>query len=296
MNPTHPREVVERLRALGHAPNPLLGQNFLIDANIRNLIVDTAQVREGERVLEIGPGFGVLTGCLLERGARVVAVEKDPVLHAFLREEFGGHPRLELILSDFLDLNPGRWARSAIDHVVANLPYSSGSRMVVELTQLTDPPPDLTLTVQWEVAERLAAPAGTRQRGLLGVWAQRWYRVRIVKAIAGSCFYPVPEVKSAVVRLERADSAVAEGPRLAAFGRVLKAAFSQRRKQIRGILGQVTAPGLLPLEPEAVERVLKAVGIDARSRPEVLTGDQWRDLTDALLAERGPDGFKESIG
>ncbi len=283
MNLTSPREVSERMRQLGMAPNPLLGQNFLIDANIRNQILSTSNAGAGDTVLEIGPGLGVLTEGLLERGANVVAVEKDSILYAHLQELFGANPRLELIHSDFLDLDPTRWSRSAITQVVANLPYSSGSRMIVELAQLSDPPTALTLTVQLEVAERLAAGPGGRQRGLLGVLVQRWYAVRIVKTISGACFFPAPEVRSAIVRLERIDLNPADGVRLALFCKVAKAAFSQRRKQIRVILGRIEVPGYLPRDSAGVERVLEAAGIKSQSRPEELTVEQWDVLAGQLM-------------
>lgn len=284
MNLTSPREVAERMRQLGLEPNPLLGQNFLIDANIRNLILDASHIKAGETVLEIGPGLGVLTEGLLARGARVIAVEKDPPLHAHLRERFGGEARLELIRADFLDLDPARWCRGAIDQVVANLPYSSGSRMIVELAQLADPPRALTLTVQLEVAERLAAGPGGRERGLLGVLVQRWYAVRIVKTISGACFFPAPEVRSAIVRLDRIDPHPADTARLVLFGRLAKAAFSQRRKQIRVILGRVEVPGYLPRESADVLRDLAAAGINPQSRPEELTVGQWDALAAQLMA------------
>jgi 16S rRNA (adenine1518-N6/adenine1519-N6)-dimethyltransferase len=289
MNLTSPREVGERMRQLGLEPNPLLGQNFLIDANIRNQILNTSGAGAGDTVLEIGPGLGVLTEGLLERGAKVVAVEKDSVLYAHLQEHLGANPRLELIRADFLDLDPTRWSRSAISQVVANLPYSSGSRMIVELAQLIDPPIALTLTVQLEVAERLAAGPGGRQRGLLGVLVQRWYTVRIVKTISGACFFPAPEVRSAIVRLDRIDLQPAEGVRLALFCRVAKAAFSQRRKQIRVILGRVEVSGYLPLDAVGVERILAGAGIKPQSRPEELTVGQWDALAGQLMEESHRD-------
>ncbi len=262
-----------------------MGQSFLIDANIRDQIVAAAALKEGDRVLEIGPGLGVLTGALLETGATVVAVEKDEALSDWLQESLGDHPRFTLIRGDFLKQDIAGLSHG-ISSVVSNLPYSVGSRMLMEFFALDDPPPQLVVTVQREVGERMAAPPGGKIRGLLGVWAQLCYRVQIVRMINPSCFMPRPQVFSAVMRLQRLTKGVKTTPlERKAFRALTKEAFSQRRKQLGTVLCHSNARGALPADPAAW---LASVGLDPKLRAEALSIDQWIRLARAATAGATP--------
>lgn len=277
MKPTRPSEVQKVLLERRIFPSTALGQSFLIDAHIRDQIVAAAALKEGDRVLEIGPGLGVLTGALLETGASVVAVEKDAALCDWLQESLGDHPRFTLIRGDFLRQDIAGLSRGAAS-VVSNLPYSAGSRMLMEFFALDDPPPQLVVTVQREVGERMAAPPGGKVRGLLGVWAQLWYRVQIVRMINPSCFMPRPQVFSAVMRLQRLGSGQqTTAPERKAFRALTKAAFAHRRKQLGTVLGVCAARGALP----APSAWLQALGLDPRLRAEALSIEQWLRLARA---------------
>ncbi len=258
MNLTSPSQVKAWCIENGFHPNKVLGQNFLIDQNARNAIVDAglapragAASPDEMNVLEIGPGLGVLTEELLARGCRVTAIEKDPVLAERLPTAFGNPPNLTVVAGDALDWiararapqppttqppNPQTsQPLSTFSHMVSNLPYQAGTRILLDLVQ-TRAIPSLTVLVQTEVAERLAAEEGSKMRGLAGVWAQLDYDVKVVRKVSSSCFWPRPEIGSSVVRLDRHDRNVdltAETRRI--FHRLTKRAFEHRRKQLGSI-------------------------------------------------------------
>ncbi len=243
MNLTSPSQVKAWCIANGFHPNKVLGQNFLIDQNARNAIVDAglevcagAECPEVRNVLEIGPGLGVLTEELLARGCRVTAIEKDPVLAERLPTALGNPPNLTVVAGDALDwISQTSQTHQTFSHMVSNLPYQAGTRILLDLVQ-TRAIPSLTVLVQTEVAERLAAAEGSKMRGLAGVWAQLDYDVKIVRKVSASCFWPRPEVGSSVVRLERHDRNVgltAEARRV--FHRLTKRAFEHRRKQLGSV-------------------------------------------------------------
>ena len=218
----------------------MLGQNFLVDRNALESIVDAAALPTGARVLEIGPGLGVLTEEMLRRGYTVTAIEKDPVLAERLAEALGNPPNLTVHAGDALDLIK-EGACDGFPALVSNLPYQAGTRILLELTQRTGAPETAVGLVQTEVAERLAAGPGSKVRGLAGVWVQLDYDVQFVRAIKAACFWPRPEVGSTVVRLTRNHRNDARTPDWRArFRRITKQAFEHRRKQLGAIFkGQV---------------------------------------------------------
>lgn len=292
MNLTSPSQVRALLERLDIKPSSGLGQCFLIDANIRDIIVAASGVGLSDTVLEIGPGLGVLTEALVRTAGRVIAVEKDGRLAAHLRERFAGVVSLDIRQADFLELDPRFIISDGVTAVVSNLPYSVGSRMLMEMFALTVPPVSLTVTVQAEVGERLAAPPGDSERGLLSVWAQRAYRVEIRKIVSAACFCPRPKVQSAVVHLARRDESERRVVSAPLFMALTKGAFAYRRKQMGTILARIA--GGWGLEHEAALAALSDAGIEARTRPETLDTDAWRRLADGLTA-RGAKA-QEGIG
>ncbi len=248
MNLTSPSQVKAWCIAHDFHPNKVLGQNFLIDKNILLSIVDTGLEGAGAEpsVLEIGPGLGVLTQELLARGARVTAIEKDPVLADRLAASLGNPPNLTVIAGDALawlaqqrkkDETPFPIPHSPFPtipftHLISNLPYQSGTRILLDIL-ITRQIPALTVLVQTEVAERLAAPEGSKTRALAGVFAQLDYDVRVVRKVPPTCFWPRPNVSSAIVKLTRHDrnAALTEQERRT-FRSLAKQAFEHRRKQL----------------------------------------------------------------
>ena len=241
MNLTSPSQVKAWCISNGFHPNKTLGQNFLIDMNVRDAIADAGL--SGRHVLEIGPGLGVLTEALLARGAEVTAIEKDPVLAARLADALKSPAGLRVVAGDALDAlaRPESFGLvlEDFDCLVSNLPYQAGTRILLEFVQRRLPP-SMTVLVQTEVAERLAAKEGGKTRGLAGVWTQLDYDVRIVRRVSASCFWPRPEVGSTVVRLDRHDrNAGMSAEERKTFHRITKLAFEHRRKQLGNVLGDM---------------------------------------------------------
>ncbi len=276
VNLTSPTQVQGLLRQLNVEPSGALGQNFLIDVHIRDIIINDADPTPEDVVLEIGPGLGVLTEVLARRAGKVIAIEKDDRLAEHLRREFEGQEFVEIIHADALEIDLKLLADWGVTRVVSNLPYSVGSRILMNLFALQCPPERITVTVQLEVGERLVAGSGQSERGLLGVWAQRAYDVKVRKIISPTCFCPAPKVKSAVVGLNRL--AVFNDLGRLPFLKLTKEVFAFRRKQVGTILRR--------LEPDmgddAIKGVLSDLGIDPKTRPEMLTNDEWQALSDQL--------------
>jgi 16S rRNA (adenine1518-N6/adenine1519-N6)-dimethyltransferase len=280
VNLTAPSEVKALLDRLDFRPSKVLGQNFLIDANILRIMLATAHLTQEDAVLEVGPGLGVLTEWLARWAGRVIAVEKDRRLFAHLRERFAGIRNLELVEGDALKTDLEGWLAGGVNKVVSNLPYSVASRLIFSLVESPHPPEQMVVTVQREVADRLAAGPGTKDYGLISVMTQLRYQVGAVKNVSPSCFLPAPDVWSAIVNLALRSPAP-PGPRDAPhFKALIKTAFAQRRKQMASILrrGKATAD---------LESILKTAGVDPRARPENLAPAQWVSLSDALAEESG---------
>jgi len=261
----------ERLR-----PRKTLSQNFLTDPAALDAIVEAAELAPGDRVVEIGPGLGVLTRRLLAAGARVLAVELDARLAEYLRRELYGIDAFELIEADALSLHPREMFPGEPFKVVANIPYHITSPLLHAFLE-GDRPPDLTvLLVQLEVAERVAAPPG--QMSYLSVFAQNVAAAEVVARVAAAAFEPAPDVDSAVLRLRRRDEPVVPaGDGREPFYRVVQAGFRQRRKQVHNGLTRE-----LPLDRAVVEAALDACGIDPERRPQTLTVAEWACLATDL--------------
>ena len=263
----------ERLR-----PRKSLSQNFLTDPVALDAIVDAAELSPGDRVVEVGPGLGVLTRRLLAAGASVLAVELDARLAEYLRRELYGVDRFELVEADALSLHPREMFPGERFKVVANIPYHITSPLLHAFLEGERPPALTVLLVQLEVAERVAAPPG--QMSYLSVFVQNVASAEVVARVPAAAFEPAPDVDSAVLRLRRRDSpAVPVGEGREPFYRVVQAGFRQRRKQVHNGLSRE-----LPLDREIVEAALAACGVDPERRPQTLSVDEWA----CLAADLGP--------
>lgn len=261
----------ERLR-----PRKSLSQNFLTDPEALDAIVAAAELEPGDRVVEIGPGLGVLTRRLLAAGASVLAVEVDPRLAEYLRRELYGIDRFELIEADALTIHPRECFPGQRFKLVANIPYHITSPLLHTFLE-GDRPPDLTvLLVQLEVAERVAAPPG--QMSYLSAFVQNITTAEVVTRVPAAAFEPEPKVDSAVLRLRRrAEPVVPIGEGREPFYRVVQAGFRQRRKQVHNGLTRE-----LPVDREAVERALAACAVTPDRRPQTLSVEEWACLTGQL--------------
>ena len=284
-----PREVGDLLRERGIRPSKALGQNFLVDRNVLARIVEAAAVPPGAHVLEVGAGLGVLTAELLAAGARVTAVEKDESLWPVLEERFGGRDGFSLVEGDALELD---WdallgAPDGPRHLVSNLPYSVGSRVVVDAACCAAPPETMTLLLQKEVGDRFAAPAGSPARGAASVWLQRLYDVRAVRDVPPGCFLPRPEVTSVVLSLRLHGRHPLDRAAADSFRALVKEAFLHRRKQLASAMRG--AGGGFARDPDFVRAALAAAGASGTARAEELSVEQW-----LLLAARFRGGFSGS--
>lgn len=262
------------------------GQNFLGDEAILDDIARLAAPRAGEAVLELGAGLGHLTARLVARGARVVAVERDRDMAAVLRAELGS--AITLVEADAARLDLAALAR---DHgraepggpprlsVAGNLPYHLTSPILFSILDQLDHVSRAVFLLQREVAERLAAPPGSRDWGLLSVLLQREAEVSVERIVPRGAFWPPPQVESAVLcALFRppADPVLDR----ARFRRLVKAGFAQRRKTLRNALQRQA-------EPEALRAAFQAAGVDPVRRGETLTLAEWAALERALGPVQG---------
>jgi len=269
---TSPKEVRALLEHLGHRPNRGLGQNYLIDANILDIIAKAATVKPASTVLEIGPGLGALTERLLERFSRVVAIEKDETMVAHLHSRF---PHLELIASDALDVDLEALFAGGINTVAANLPYSVGTRLVIEIVECAHRPDRLSLTLQKEVVDRMIAPVGTKQYGILAILTGLFYKNTRIKKISPTCFFPPPKVWSAVVKMEKHQKEMIDSLAYPSFKTLIKNCFSQRRKQIGTLLRKQGFTNS--------EAALQQANIHPSDRPERISIQQWIILHQTLF-------------
>ncbi len=273
----HPRLILERY---GIAPKQSLGQNFLYDEGLLARIVAAAELSPGDAVLEIGPGLGALTRQLAQAAGRVVAVELDDRLLPILRYELEPFSNVELVHGDILRVDPAAWFDGPFV-VVANVPYYITGAILRHLLDGRPRPARLVLTVQREVAERLAAKPP--DMSLLAVSVQYYGTVRVVGTVKAGAFWPRPEVDSAVVRVDVDERFSSRGEREKggkgeeeAFFRVVRAGFSEKRKQLKNNLRH------LGLGDEVIAAVLEAAGIDGRRRAETLTIEEWKALVKGL--------------
>lgn len=276
--PPTPGQLRRLLQAERLRPRKSLSQNFLTDAAALDAIVEAAELMPGDRVVEVGPGLGVLTRRLLAAGASVTAVELDPHLADWLRRELGSVPGFDLIEADALTLHPRDLAGEGDYKVVANIPYHITSPLLHAFLGAEAPPERIVILVQAEVAERVAAPPG--KMSYLSVFAQNVAIAEIVARVPAAAFEPAPEVDSAVLRLRRRPAPVVPGGAARErFVRVVQAGFRERRKQIHNGLGRQ-----LPVDRDELAAAFVTCGIDTERRPQTLSVDEWACLTGALPA------------
>ena len=263
---------------LPYSPPPY-GQHFLHDKNILSLITRTAELAEGDRVLEIGAGTGRLTEMLLAEGVEVTSVEVDAGLHLQLEEKFGGSSSLKLVKGDVLrvpweDLLPADG--QAV--VTGNLPYAISTQIIFRVLENRDKVKRAVFLVQWEVAVRMAADPGGKEFGILAVACQLFGRPEIVRKVPPSVFLPPPRVDSAIVRWDVQADPVYPIPSRAFTMSVVRAAFGQRRKKLVNSLSS----GLPEVGKERIGQVLEEMGLKASVRAEQLTVEQFAELASRL--------------
>lgn len=257
-----------------HRPRKRFGQNFLRDQHVLDRIVAAADLRPEDRILEIGPGPGALTGRLLATGLPVLAVEIDRDLGMALQERQAEN--LDIRIGDALRLDWDELLQSPPYKLVANLPYNISSQILFKLLDHRQAFRRLVLMFQKEVGERLLAQQNTRDYGILSVLMQTWFHIERVVKVPPRAFFPPPKVDSVVLRFDPLPE-----PRVflhdeALYRKLVKSAFAQRRKTLRNsLLGS-------GWQGEQIESACQAAGIDPGRRGETLTVEEFGVLANFL--------------
>lgn len=263
-------------------PKKSLGQHWLHDEATLNYIADAADISADDTVLEIGPGTGTLTERLLNRGAKVVAVEKDQTLASRLQgsasqqgSALQGQPlqKLEVVAGDILKFDLSQL--SAGYKVVANIPYYLTSNLLRVLSESANPPAMMVLLVQKEVAERICGEPG--RMSLLAISVQLYYQPELGQVVPAKLFTPPPKVDSQVVILQRRRAPLFKDLNNQKFFQLVKAGFSERRKKLRSSLA-----GGLGISKDQAEELLKKAGVSPDARAQELSLKDWYKIYQIL--------------
>ena len=257
-----------------------LGQNFLIDENIVRNIVAAAELSDKDTVLEVGPGIGTLTQGLAESGASVVAVELDKRLLPVLDTTLEGYDNVRIVNGDILQVDIMQTVGVDEFKVCANLPYYITTPIIFALLEKRLPMERLVAMVQKEVAERMAAKPGGKDYGALSVAIQYYTEPEIAFIVPPSSFIPAPSVDSAVIVCKRREKPPVEVCDEALFFRVVKAAFSLRRKMLNNSLKNMGIKG------EQVAKWLELAGVDGKRRAETLSLEDFAASTNTFAASK----------
>jgi len=263
------------LRSRGIQPTRSMGQNFLVEPEVVRRIAEVAEISPASTVVEIGPGLGILTRELLGRGARVIAIELDHELKAFLDHDLAAFNNLVLVERDARHVDVDALVDGANYQVVANLPYSTGTVIIRRFLELDHPPATMTVMVQREVAERMIAKAP--DVSLLSLATQFYAEVELAFIVPSDVFLPPPKVESAVVRLTIRTSPIAGIIDRERLFHLATMAFQRKRKTICNGLSQ----GLDRPKSE-METILAGAGIDPGLRPQAVSLQEWIVLAKAL--------------
>lgn len=253
-----------------------LGQNFLIDENVVRQIVEAAELSEADTVLEVGPGIGTLTQGLAESKAKVVAVELDTRLLPVLATTLEGYDNVRVVHGDILKVDIMEEVGAPEFKVCANLPYYITTPIIFALLEKRLPMERLVAMVQKEVAERMAAQPGGKEYGALSVAIQYYTEPEIAFIVPPKSFIPAPAVDSAVIVCKRRSKPPVEVCDEALFFRVVKAAFSLRRKMLSNSLKN------MGIKSEQVAKWLELAGVDGKRRAETLSLEDFAKLTNSF--------------
>ncbi len=272
-----------QLKELGIRPKKSLGQHFVIDPHVLHRIVDTADLKPQDVVVEIGSGNGSLTGLLASKAKKVYAIEIDSRLITILQSRFSRDERIEIIEIDALQFDYAALSRQAGGKlkVVANLPYEISSPILFRFFEERENFSLLVLMLQKEVARRLVAGPGSKDYGPLGLWTRLYTEACLIFSVPPRAFHPPPKVDSAVMRLE-----ILPHPRIAvrkeeALRNVVRSAFMYRRKMLANALRM---GGYSHLTLEKIHEVLARVGIEPKARGEALPLELFEEVSFALSA------------
>ena len=288
MAPTlgNPKNTIEVLNKYQFMFQKKFGQNFLIDTHVLEKIIQSANITKEDFVLEIGPGIGTMTQYLAERAGTVAAVEIDKALIPILEETLQDYDNVTVINDDILKVDINRLVEEKNGgrpiKVVANLPYYITTPIIMGLFESRVPLKSITIMVQKEVADRMQVGPGTKDYGALSLAVQYYAQPYIVANVPPNCFMPRPKVGSAVIRLTRYAQPPVQVDDEKKMFRLVRASFNQRRKTL--VNGLNNSPEVHATR-EAVLAALEQMGLSPTVRGEVLTLEQFAQLSNLLVEE-----------
>ncbi len=264
-------------------PLKRFGENYLIDANIKDKIIGEARLAPDDTVLEIGPGLGALTIDLASSGARVIAVEKDRKAYAILKEITAGRfPNLELVCDDILRFDPESIGARKKLKVIGNLPYYITTPIVAFLIDNRDLIDFVLMTVQREVAIRMLAKPGIRDYSAFSCFVQYYTQPEYIHTIKAVSFFPEPDVDSSIVRLDMPDKPAVDVKSEDVLFRIIRSSFNQRRKSIINSLSRKEA---FDMTKDKLSALLNRIKIDPSCRPETLSLSDFARIADAMVGQ-----------
>jgi 16S rRNA (adenine1518-N6/adenine1519-N6)-dimethyltransferase len=283
---------MQRFREAGIRPHSKFGQNFLIDLNLLDVLVESAELSRDDVVLEIGTGTGSLTAAVAQRVAAVVTVEVDPVMFQLAGEELHTLPNVTMLHLDALK-NKNTLRPEVLDAVkrqleaapnrrfklVANLPYNIATPIIGNLLNEDRPPELIAVTIQKELADRLVAPPSTKDYGALSVWVQCQCRTEVVRILPPSVFWPRPKVHSAFIRIRPDDELRGKIPDRPFFHGFLRSLFTHRRKYLRAQLLHAVSEHLGKAD---VDEILEKLDLSPSLRAENLPPDTMLALAETV--------------
>ena len=279
----NPTGTIEILKKYHFNFQKRFGQNFLIDSNILDKIVEAAEITKDDCVLEIGPGIGTMTQYLAESAREVVAVEIDKSLIPILKDTLSPYQNVTVINEDILKLDINELVKEKNQgkpvKVVANLPYYITTPIIMGLFENHVPLKSITIMVQKEVADRMQVGPGTKDYGALSLAVQYYARPQVVTYVSPACFIPKPNVGSAVIRLDRYEKPPVEAEDEAFLFAVIRAAFNQRRKTLVNGLSNAKELGV---SRQQAEEALTELGLSKTIRGEALTLREFALLSNIL--------------
>ena len=286
--PTATAEVIQKY---GFNFQKKYGQNFLIDANILDKIIDSAEITREDCVVEIGPGIGTMTQYLAENAREVIAVEIDKNLIPILEETLKGYENVSIVNEDILKVDLNRLVKERNEgkpiKVVANLPYYITTPIIMGLFESRVPLSSITIMVQKEVADRMQVGPGTKDYGALSLAVQYYARPEIMLNVPPTCFMPRPNVGSAVIRLTRFEEPPVKTDDERKMFSIIRAAFNQRRKTLVNALANGLSYAdkdgmMIHVSRQEVSMALDQMGLSQTIRGEALTLAQFARLSDLL--------------
>ncbi|MBN2539720.1 MAG: ribosomal RNA small subunit methyltransferase A [Deltaproteobacteria bacterium] len=265
-------------------PVKRLGQSFLVDNNITSRIVDASKIDEGDTVVEIGAGLGAMTAMIAITVKKVVALEIDPKLVAVLGEELKDISNVEIIHADVLRYDFSAPACGGIRiKVIGNIPYNVSSQILFRLIEFREHISSATLMFQKEVADRITAPPGTKEYGILSVIISMYAAPSKIMTVPATCFYPRPKVDSVVLKMDMREGPLYPLENHDIFIETVKTAFSKRRKTLANNLKDMDR---LRSKGVDVSALLDEAGIDGRRRGETLTVEEFGRLSNTINHSR----------